>query len=63
MFITRKEFYEAQGRLVDAHASLYREYSSLRHKYYTLLAHLGLEEVETPAKTELKPKGVVAGNG
>lgn len=55
MFVTKKKFgwhAEHTERELD---NLRHRHLVLLNKYYALLSHLGLEEVKTPAKVELRP--------
>jgi len=61
MFVTRNKFDQwiaERDRRHDVQiAALINTYSELKEKHNRLLAHLGLTEVETPAKVEIKAKG------
>lgn len=59
MFVTKKEFKRHEAHverdLDHLRDRLRDRYWDLYHKHHALLSHLGLEEVETPAKVELRP--------
>ena len=57
MFVTKSRF-DLSLKHTDAEIKSLREsYWALSLKHRTLLAHLGLTEVNVPAKTELRTKG------
>ena len=57
MFVTRKRLDRILKQHYDSTRSLENRYWELRYKHNELLRHLGLVEVDVPAKTELRIKG------
>lgn len=61
MFVSSKRFDERLELIQKYHEQdinrLSERYWHLWHKHDTLLQHLGLSEVDVPAKTELRAKG------
>lgn len=66
MFVTRKEFERRLEYKDNEIERLRNKFWELHNAHYALLSHLGLEEVETPAKVELRPiqpKSGLGGDG
>ncbi len=57
MFVTRKTLNWLLGERDNDIRALQERYWSLWRRHSNLLAHLGLTEVEVPAKIELRTKG------
>ena len=57
MFVTTKRFNWLMDRRDSAIQELQNKYYLLLRKHNLLLTHLGLTEVDVPAKTELRTKG------
>ncbi len=56
MFVTTKRFNQAMNKKENDIQYLNDRYWRLLHKYNCLIEHLGLIEVDIPAKTVLKTK-------
>lgn len=61
MFVTKRKFEQYSEHTEREFQRLRDQYWVLSYKHRVLLDHLGLEEVETPAKTELRQKPLVGG--